>query len=223
LSISGLRVPDDDAGPVDAEGHLAFAPHDPLGVVLGLEVRVVEVFGLLEHVLAEGAVVHARRGDRAHVVESARRDRLGKADRIARAVDVGELLVLRARGDVVNRGQVEEMVDLALEFPHVGGGYAEPGLSEVAKDADHLFLVRIPMGAHRRELLLRALAHEDVDRLPALEQVRDEEAADESGRAADEVGHLESPCILEAVPAAAGGAGDAGTHGDGVPRGRWRL
>ena len=71
VDVAGLRVADDEARPVDPERPLAVLAHDAFGIVLGPEVRMVEVLGLLEHVLAEDAVVEAGGGDRAHVMEAA--------------------------------------------------------------------------------------------------------------------------------------------------------
>ena len=121
-------------------------------------------------------------------------DRFGKAHGVLRAVDVGDLLLLGARLQVVDRGEMEEMVDLPLELLHVGRGDAEVGLGEVAFDADDLLVVCAPALADRRELLFGTLADEHVDRVAAPQQIGDEVAADEAGRAGDEVGHLESPC-----------------------------
>ena len=67
----------------------------PSDIVLGLEIRMVEILGLVEHVLAKDAVVEAGGGDRAHVVEAAGADRLRELDRVARAVDVGRAAALR--------------------------------------------------------------------------------------------------------------------------------
>ena len=59
--------------------------------MLGAEVGVgVELFGLLEHVLAELAPVEAGGGDRADLVEAAGLDRAGEFDRVAGALDVGD-------------------------------------------------------------------------------------------------------------------------------------
>jgi hypothetical protein len=80
--------------------------------------------------------------------------------------------------------------DLAFELPEVVGGHPKAGFSEVADDSDHLLVGRHPVFvAQLRELLLRSLANQDVDRVPSLQQVGDQEAADESGRAADEIRH----------------------------------
>ncbi len=47
VDLARPRVADDDPRPVDAPGAAAFLAHDPLGLVLGAEVRMrVEVFGL---------------------------------------------------------------------------------------------------------------------------------------------------------------------------------
>ena len=83
--------------------------------MLGLEIRMIEILGLFEHVLAEDPVVQSCRGDRAHVVEAAGLDCLGEFDRVARAVDVAARLGFGARFEVVHSGQVKEVIDLALE------------------------------------------------------------------------------------------------------------
>ena len=92
-------------------------------------------------------------------------------------------------GHVVDRRQVEEVVDLALEAREVLVGDAEPRLGEVADDADDALLVDAPAVAQLLEPALRALADEHVDRPLALEQQLDQVAADEAGRAGDEVAH----------------------------------
>jgi hypothetical protein len=182
-------VADDDARAVDAPGDVALLAHDCLGVVLGAEVGVVELLGLLEHVLAERAVVEARGGDRARVVEAAGPDRLGELDRVARAVDVGGLLALGIGGEVVDRGEVEAVLHLALELRQVGGGNAQLRLREVAHDRDDALRVLAPARPQLVELPDRALAHQHVDVAFALDEPVDEETADEAGPSGHEVGH----------------------------------
>ena len=84
---------------------------------------------------------------------------------------------------------MEEVIDLALEPGQVLVGDAEAGLGEVADDADDPVLVDSPAVAELGQAALGALAHEHVDRSLALEQELDEVAADEAGRAGDEVAH----------------------------------
>ena len=50
---------------------------------------MLEAARLLEHVLAEHAVIEAGRGDRTHVMEAAGLDALGEGERVGDAGDVG--------------------------------------------------------------------------------------------------------------------------------------
>ena len=183
---------DDESGTIDAVGHRRLVAHDGFRIVLGAKVRVVEVLGLLEHVLAEHAVVEARGGDRADVVEASGADRLRETDRVARAVDIGLLLRFGRRGEVVDRGEVEHVVDLALELAQVGRGDAQLVTREIAGDGDEVPRIGAATRAQFVELRLRTLAQQHEHGPAALDQVGDEEAADESGRAGDEVRHVES-------------------------------
>jgi len=145
---ASARVADHDPRPVDAPRAAAVLAHDPLGLVLGAEVRVgVEVFGLIEHILGPGAPVEARRGDRADLVEAAGLDRGGQLDRVPRALDVRDLLGLGAGRHVVYRRQVEEVVDLAAQRQQVLLGDAERGLGEVAGDRHYPRPVGSPGGS----------------------------------------------------------------------------
>ena len=203
VDLAGARVADDDARPVDAPGTRALLAHDPLGLVLGAEVGMgVEPFGLLEHVLAPLALVQAGDGDRADLVEAARLDRAGEFDRVAGALDVGDLLRLGAGGHVVDRGQVEEVVDVAAQGQQVLLGDAEAGLGEVAGDRHDPRPVGPEGGAQLLEPAARSGPHQGVDGALALEQALHQVAADESGGPGDEVVHrlsLASP-LGSAVP-----------------------
>ncbi len=157
---------------------------------------MIEVLGFLEHVLAKDAVVEAGGGDRAHVVEAARLHGGGELERMPRALDIRDLLRFGGGVDVVDRGEMEEVPDFALQLFHVGVGDTKVLAAEFADDGDHLLFVGAPDGALGRELLLRALAHEHVDRVTALQQVGHQELADEAGRAGDKVRHDLPPCEL---------------------------
>ena len=76
---------------------------------------MVEVLGLVEHVLAEHALVHPGRCDRRHVLEDAGLDRVGERDRVFRTVDVRDDLAFGVGLQVVHRGEVEEVLDLASQ------------------------------------------------------------------------------------------------------------
>ena len=190
VDLAAARVADDDPRPVDPPGPAALLAHDPLGLVLGAEVRVgVEVFGLLEHVLGPGALVEAGGGDRADLVEAARLDRAGQFDRVSGSLDVGDLLGLGAGRHVVDRRQVEEVIDVAAQRQQVLLGDAETGLGEVAGDRHDPRPVGPPGGPQLLQAPARAGPDQRVDRALALQEPRDEVAADEAGRAGDEVVH----------------------------------
>ena len=190
VDLAGARVADDDPRPVDPPGPRAFLAHDPLGLVLGAEVGMgVEVFGLVEHVLAPLALVEAGDGDRADLVEAARLDRPGEFDRVAGALDVGDLLRLGAGGHVVDRGEVEEVVDVAAQGQQVLLGDTEAGRGEVAGDRHDPRPVGAEGGAQLLEAAARTRPDQGVDRALALEQPLHEVAADESGGPGDEVVH----------------------------------
>lgn len=201
VDLTRAGVADDETRPIDPERPRAFAANDALRVVLGPEVRIVEVLGLLEHVLPEDAVVEPRGSDRAHVVEAAGADGARELHRVPRALDVGDLLRFGAGLQVVDRSQMEHVVDLALEPAHVGCGHAELGLREVADDRDHLLLVHAPGLAQLGQARERALAHQHVHRRLAPDQVGDQVTADESCCAGHEIGHR---CLQFGAGAAAG-------------------
>ena len=114
-------------------------------------------------------------------------ERVGERDRVARAGDVGALVALVVGGHVVDRGEVEEVVDLAAVLVDPGLVDAEALLREVADDRRDA-LAALPALDQLRQALLRALAHEHVDvALAVAQQLLDEVAADEAGGAGDEV------------------------------------
>jgi len=161
---------------------------------------MVEVLGLLEHVLPEHALVQAGGGDRAGVVEAAGADVVREHHDVARALDVGEALRFLVGFQVVHRGQVEEMPDPALQLAPLGGRNAEAGQGEVAVDRDRAGLVHAPVLEQGGDALGGLLAHQEMHHCPlAFEQLANEPPAYEAGRAGDEVVHpraLRCPVLL---------------------------
>jgi hypothetical protein len=51
-------------------------------------------------------------------------NRVRELDRVTRPLDVGDPVRLRVGGHVVHRGEVEEVVDLAIELGDLGGPVA---------------------------------------------------------------------------------------------------
>ncbi len=142
---------------------------------------MIESARLLEHVFPKHAVVKAGRDDRAHVMEAARLDRLGEGERVGDAGDVGVHHLLRRRSEVVDRREMEEMIDPALELAGVARRDAEIGLGYVASDQGHTLGAAAPELLEAGDELGRQLRRIDqhVDGLlVALEQPPDKPPAD---------------------------------------------
>jgi hypothetical protein len=76
---------------------------------------VPDVLGLLEHVLGERPAVQTGRGDRADLVEVLHVQRLGELQRMPRALDIGDALGVDVGGQVVDGGEMEEVLDVPAE------------------------------------------------------------------------------------------------------------
>ena len=111
---------------VHLPGKAALLANDFFALVLGAEVRVIVVFGLVEHVLAKHDFVQAGSGHRADMVKMTHLDSLGKLDRVAGAFDVDRHLVLRVGVQVIHRCQVVELADVALGLFGVFGASENP-------------------------------------------------------------------------------------------------
>jgi hypothetical protein len=104
-------VAHDDGRAEDQDLRLHALAHEPLGLVLTAVVGVGEGLPLIEHVLLEHALVLAGHGDRAGVVKTPDLDRVGELDHVPGALDVRPLHRLLVGGHVVDRGEVEKVVD----------------------------------------------------------------------------------------------------------------
>ena len=113
FAVAGIS--DHDAGPIDAPRQSAFVADDLLGFVLAGEIRVIQVLGFLEHVLAEHAFVEPGGRDRTDMVKALGADLLGEAHRIARALDIGRHFHLGVGVDRVDRSEMEHVIDRAFE------------------------------------------------------------------------------------------------------------
>src|SRR5215211_1666876 len=105
-------------------------------------------------------------------------DRVGELDHVTRALDVRHVLRLGARGDVVDRREVEEVLDVTAQPVDVLG-----------RDPEDAVGVGPPTASKLLQPTLRALADQHVEGPLSLEQQLDEVAADEPGRSGDEVAH----------------------------------
>ena len=224
VHFAGPRVADDDRGTVDPPRHLRLGAGDLLGLELRPVVRVIELLALVEHVLTEQALVLAGGGDGGGVVKAAGVDRVGELDGVARALDVGDPVALLVGGHVVDRREVEEVVDRAVQLIDGGVVEAEARLGQVAGDRlDPCPTARAGGGDpllrdQRLKLVARSLTYEHVDVSVALQQARDKVSPDEPGRARDEIGHVASLLrVVGAESLSRGGRWSAGRPGGYQP------
>jgi len=188
---AGLGVPDDDRGPVDAPRH-GGSPHDLLRLELRAVVGRGEVLALVEHGLVEDAVVVTGRGHRRHLVEAAHLQRVGQLEGVLGAADVQLLVGGVVRGHVVDRGQVEEVLD---SLSVVGTVLVDPGLVHaqplVGEVADHGHDAVGPPGPDEcLQPRQGGLPAQDEDRpLAVVGELGHEVSPDEPRGAGDEVRH----------------------------------
>ena len=106
-----MRMADDHAGPIDAPRDLAGRADQALGFVLGAKIRQIQAVGLIEHSFREPAAVAARRRDRTDEMKAAGFAVLREVDGMTGARDVRADDVGIGGGQVVERAEVEEMID----------------------------------------------------------------------------------------------------------------
>jgi hypothetical protein len=193
VDLAGLGMADYGARAIDAIGNLALVADQAFGIVLGAEIRIGQALGLVEHVFAEHARVQACRGDGTGVVEATGLDAGGELDGVACAFDVGNLLRFGVRRQVVDGRQMEEVLDLAGQGLGLRRRKPELGLGKVAGDGDHPAPVPAHLAGDGIELLFRPLAHQDMDAAFALQQLADQETAQEAGSACHEIAHCPCP------------------------------
>ena len=179
-------------GAVNRPGTLELFAHDFFALVLGHEVRVLVVLGLVKHVLAEHAFIQARCRDRTDVVQLAHVNRLRKFNHVARAVDVDGDLAFFRRTQVVYRRKVVEVINLTFERLDVFRRHAELFGRQVAKHRDHAGGAGTPKLSEPRHLAFTFFANQEMhDRALTVQQFLDEALANEAGCAGDEILHEE--------------------------------
>ncbi len=184
----GLRVADHDRGPVDAPRHGGLGAHDLLGLVLRPVVRRGQVLALVEHGLVEVTGVLAGGGHGGGLVEAAHLQLLGQLQGVPGAANVELLVGGVVGGHVVDRREVEEVVDLPGVLRDPLGVDSEGVLREVADDGVHA--TRAPALGEVLDPGDRAGPHQDEDvALAVVDELLDEMTADEAGGSGHEVRH----------------------------------
>src|SRR6056297_1531732 len=181
---------DDDARAIYPPGNRAVMSHQTLGFVLGPEIGVMETLCLLEHVFPKGALIEPGRCDRRGVMETARLNLFCSLDRVSGTVQIGGLIAFSICTQVIDCGQLEEVIDFALQRLCILLGNSQPRFGQVAGDCnDSLGMVGPTVLDQLIEFLLGSSAHQDVHGPLAFQQTVDQIAADKTGSAGDKVSH----------------------------------
>ena len=224
VHLAGLGVADHQRRPVDPPGDAAFLAHQGFRFVLGEQVGVVQFAGFLEHVLAEGALVKPGGGHGRHMVERLGVDLLGQFQRLPGALDVDVALGVFIGAQVIDGGEMEEVVDLAHQIVLVALADTEQLLGQVPGDRHQTALFHAQPPAHGVQLVFRTGPHQcEHPGTFALEQTRHQEAANETGRAGNEVVHAKTPLLSSLVATAEPAPGIVLEYGDRLIMRRQRL
>jgi len=128
------------------------------------------------------------------VLETADTELVGQCHRMARALDIGQHLALRIGLEVVDRRQMEEVLDRSLELFQIGGLQAQPWLGEVADARNRALFIDAPVLEQVGNLVPALLSHQEVHHCAApLEQLLHQSLADEAARPRDEITHGPPP------------------------------
>ena len=117
-------MPHHDCRPVHPPRHVVLLADQALGLELGAVIRRGQALAGVEHVLGEHAVVIAGHRHRGDVVQAARVDVRGQLDDLPGALDVGQDAHLVVRGDVVEGGEVHDVIDFAAQV--IAGVVGDP-------------------------------------------------------------------------------------------------
>jgi hypothetical protein len=158
---------------------------------------------LVEHLFVEDPGVVACHRDRGDMVEGACVERGREVEGGPRPADVELLVALVGGGHVVERRDVEEVVDAPAVVRHPALVDPEQRAPEVALHDAHT-VGSPPATDHGLEPGLGPRPHEQGDLAVTVgEELLDEVAADEAGRAGHEVGHAAVSAVVWAVLGAA--------------------
>ena len=195
IHFAGLGVADDEARPVDAPGHGTLAPDDLLRLVLAFEVGMIEPARLVEHVLPKRALIEPGSSNRTHMMKAPRPDLLGERDGVSRARDIGFHLDQRVCGQIVDRGEMKDVINLAPQRLFVFIGDPKARLQDIPFDRDRALGARLPECTQPLQPLRRWIAHEEIHGCPiAGQKLPNQPPADKAAGARDEVNHAEPPC-----------------------------
>ncbi len=121
--------------------------------MLGSEIGMLESLCLFEHVLPEQARIQAGGRDGADVVKAPGPDILGEPDRMGGAVHVDLDLAFRIGHEIVDGGQVEDMMDLPFELATLRRPNTQHGPGQITGDGNDPLAAVAPLLALPLEFL----------------------------------------------------------------------
>ena len=132
--------------------------------------------------------------------------RARQLDRVCRPADVHCGVLLCGSGHVVDRREMQHMVDLSAQLLDALGLDSQQRFAQIADHRLHAFARAYPSDGLPAldqvvELVRRALAHQHIHlALTLAEQLLHEPSPDEPGRACDEVGHDQARISVTGCP-----------------------
>ena len=194
VHLAGSAVADHHGGAVHRPRHLAFFAHDFFTLVLGHKVGMVVVLRFFKHILAEYAFVQTRGSNRRHMVEMPRVDGFGELHRVSRAVYIHRDLRFLISLQVINRGQMVEVIHLPFQGFDGLCRYPEFFSFEIAKNRNGpplgLGVRQPPILPQPRYLFFTFLPDQEMHRSAfALQQLLDQTFTNESCSSRDEIPH----------------------------------
>ena len=105
---------------------------------------MIEALGLLEHILAEHALVQAGGGDRRNMVDMPGLNQSRKLDQLACTRNVGLHLRVCIGPQVIDCGQMVDMIDLTFQAADAIVADTEIGGNQIAKNRQRTCLANAP-------------------------------------------------------------------------------
>jgi hypothetical protein len=122
-------------------------------------------------------------------MKAARLKRLRQGDRLSRSIHIADALTLGISLHVINRREVEKVVDLSRVLSHPGSLYTQAGFTQVTLDRYNLLRIRAPELAQTFELRQGTWPHQQKHLATPIQQLRNQKSPDKAGTARHKIVH----------------------------------
>jgi hypothetical protein len=142
------------------------------------------MLGLIEHVFPEQTVEQACHRDGAAMMETASAESLGQQQRLTGTLGIDLLLNARLGVEIIDSGEMEEVIDPADERFLLGDTHAELRMGHVPDDWNGALRIDAPVGQQCGYPLKMGCAHQEMHpAIWALQQFFNQPAADKTAAA----------------------------------------